>query len=456
MHLQMLRTSRIRLVSTTVSLVLLSAVCFAQTNDDTGALNVEEKSGAVRYRSQSPWLEPSLGQQIRLPAVISTGADGAIKLSQDNTVVAIAANTALEFFPGTESGKPIQRVVQSQGSAFYDIQTRESSRMRVETPYLVAVIKGTQFNVTNDIDSSTISLFEGQLQIEAPDIGDVVDLQAGQIARRHKNDSRITVISMENGEPIARNSSAAATSGEQDQGDGNADGGTTVSTGAGDTADVGIQVDVNGSDGGGMGVGEVAVSLPVVDAVIGTDLSAGTGKIDLGLDGNVSLRDTSIDLGLDTSISAGDVGAGLDAGLGVGDNSIDAGLDAGVDPGSGEIDLGLDTGVDVSDTSLDLGLDASANLGSGEVDLGLDSGIDTGSTPVDLDLGSAVDLGAGTIDVDLDVSVVDVDLDLDLGIDTGDTLDLGLDELVDDTETITTPIEDITDNLPDLGGLLGL
>ena len=37
-------------------------------------------------------------------------------------------------------------------------------KLRVETPYLVAVIKGTQFNVAVTGDTSTISLHEGVLE----------------------------------------------------------------------------------------------------------------------------------------------------------------------------------------------------------------------------------------------------------------------------------------------------
>jgi len=62
--------------------------------------------------------------------------------------------------------------------------------------------------------------------------------------------------------------------------------------------------------------------------------------------------------------------------------------------------------------------------------------------------------------VDLGTSVVDLDLGLGFDVDTGDLLDLGLGELIDepidDTDSITTPLDDLTDTLPDLGGLIGL
>ena len=177
---------------------------------------VEETAGAVKIKFGNRWQSPSSGMTVSLPATVSTGADGSIRIRQAATVISVASNTAIELLEGTEPGSPLQRVVQNQGSAFYDIAPRESSRLRVETPYLVAVIKGTEFNVTVAAETSTVALFEGRLQVEAPDVGDVVDLHQGQIAKRHKDDPRITVLSMQDGEPVGR-------------GDGAPPGGQTVS-----------------------------------------------------------------------------------------------------------------------------------------------------------------------------------------------------------------------------------
>ncbi|HVJ29627.1 MAG TPA: FecR domain-containing protein, partial [Gammaproteobacteria bacterium] len=69
-------------------------------------------------------------------------------------------------------------MVQRRGNVFYDVAPRDLGKLRVETPLLVAVIKGTQFNVAVQPDSTTISLFEGRLEIRTPDNNDVVQLNA--------------------------------------------------------------------------------------------------------------------------------------------------------------------------------------------------------------------------------------------------------------------------------------
>lgn len=160
------------------TLILITAMR-ADAADAPDNLIVEETTGAVKIKLRNQWQSPDVGMAVSLPGTVSTGADGSIKLRQDATIISVASNTAIELFEGPGSGATLQRVVQNQGSAFYDIAPRESNKLRVETPYLVAVIKGTQFNVTVAAETSTVALFEGRLQIEAPEVGDVVDLREG-------------------------------------------------------------------------------------------------------------------------------------------------------------------------------------------------------------------------------------------------------------------------------------
>ena len=86
--------------------------------------------------------------------------------------------------------------MQRRGNVFYDVAHREVGTLRVETPFLVAVIKGTQFNVAAQDDGTTISLFQGRLDIRTPDGGNSVIINAGQIASRSSAGEAIRVIGM--------------------------------------------------------------------------------------------------------------------------------------------------------------------------------------------------------------------------------------------------------------------
>jgi hypothetical protein len=466
------------------ALLFLSSVAIAASEIPAGYLRVEAVSGAVKLRAHDKWQSPRVGMDFGLPAVVSTGDGGSIKLRQGETLVSVASNTALEFYSGPEVGSLLQRVVQNQGSAFYDVAPRESNKLRVETPYLVAVIKGTEFDVTIAAETTSISLFEGRLQIEAPDIGDIVQLFEGQIAKRHKNDSRITVLSMDDGQPqvrIDRRSAASDGSG----GDGRTTSALPDSTGIVD-ADTGVRVGPGEieADGG------IRVSVPGTGVEADVDAGINAGKVELGGTASAELPGTSVDLGLTTSVDlgAGTLDAGVDTGLDLGGSTTTLGLDTGIDLGSGDIGVGLESSLDLGGTDTGLGLDAGVDLGTGDIGVGLESSLELGGTDTGLGLDAGIDLGSGDIGVGLESGLelggidtglgldagVDLgtgDLSLDLGADTGiveldlglggevdaDLLDLEIGGLLDEpgTETLI-PIDEVEDLVPDLGGLPGL
>ena len=125
---------------------------------------------------------------------LRTGKDGSADLRQGETTIAVGPETQLDFPAAAVSGGPIDRVSQPIGNAYYKVGPQGGDRLRVETPYLVAVIKGTQFNVAVTADSSTISLHEGRLEILATEENiAAIELNAGEDRRpqeRRKDDSR--------------------------------------------------------------------------------------------------------------------------------------------------------------------------------------------------------------------------------------------------------------------------
>ena len=455
------RYSRLVLCCT---LLVLSCAASAQARGpgDVDNLTVVESAGAVKIKLENRWQTPQSGMAVSLPATVSTGADGSIRIKQNATIITIAANTAIEFLEGTEPGLPLQRVIQNQGSAFYDIAPRESSKLRVETPYLVAVIKGTQFNVTVAAETSTVALFEGRLQIEAPDVGDVVDLHEGQIAKRRKGAPAITVLNMQTGEPVARSNEIPPGGQGQPGSAGNdisfdEEGGSAMIDGdvplhGDDVQDGGapdtalVADDGAGPDQGGvksdidsvlsLSPEELAPGLPLIDSSVDLGVEAAVnlvgGGIDVGLDAEVDLGDAHVDLDVDSGLdlNEGTIDLAIDGGIGVGDAVVDVGIDAGVDLGAGDIDLGVESGVDLGGVVADVGIDAGLDIGAGTgdlgVDLGVDGGLDLGGDPVaDVGVDAGIDLDAGDIDAGLDAAIDLGDSTVEAGLDAGIELDDG-------------------------------
>ena len=114
------------------------------------------------------------------PFAVHTGTDATITIAQGDTEITVKPNSEL-FVPAPKSaGSRMDTIRQERGNAMYDVETQPGSEVRIETPFLVSVIKGTQFNVFVDDAQASVSLFEGQLEIQRG--SQVDDLLAGEIA----------------------------------------------------------------------------------------------------------------------------------------------------------------------------------------------------------------------------------------------------------------------------------
>ena len=182
------------ILALTLCALLMSSVALAVDSGDILVVSLKGEvfvtmSGAKRPMRAGSVLEP--------PATLRTGRDGAVELRQGATTLSVGPETVLEFPALEKRGAPIDRIVQPSGNVFYNIGKREGRKLRIETPFLVGVVKGTQFNVAAQDETTTISLFEGLLEVHAADESGVVDLRAGEIASRQREDKGVNVLKMD-------------------------------------------------------------------------------------------------------------------------------------------------------------------------------------------------------------------------------------------------------------------
>jgi hypothetical protein len=441
MEMSAMRTLRATTTITIASIIgcalstspLVHAASPAQRNIDDNRIVVTDVAGTVTVSSLGVPSRVHVDSTLALPSRIVTGSDGSLGLRQAHTSISIAPDSEIAIPQEAADGNLIARLVQYRGNAFYDVAPREVSKLRVETPFLVAVIKGTQFNVAVQQDSTTISLFEGRLEIRTPDDSEVIQLNAGEIAIRSRNDGAIRVIGM-NDDRLAAPRAATEPI-------------------AGDDAGLAAMVDVDASSADTRFDANVDLGAPNAGLTLAAGADLGVGSVDLGLDAGADLGMGSADLALDAGadLGAGSVDLGLDVGADLGAGSVDLGLDVGADLGAGSLDLGLDTGVDLDAGTLDVGLDTGVDLGGATADLGLDTTLDVGGGSLDVGLDAGLDLGAGGTDIGIDVGL---DQGLDVDVTVGDTgLDVGIDLGGDE------PVIDVLPSPPEggggLGGLLG-
>jgi hypothetical protein len=439
---------------------LLAAPAFAL---DTGDIIVESMKGEVRITMNGAESRVRAGGVLELPATIETGRDGAIELRQGATTVSVGPETRLEFPALEKRGGPVDRIVQPRGNAFYDIGKRAGRRLRIETPYLVGVVKGTQFNVASQPDATTISLFEGALEIQASDGSSTIDLRAGEIASRKRGGTAISVIKMEGDKmPAPRapaapagggggaapgvSSPAPATSADSvlvDRGvsAGPAPGGETqaVGTAPEGAGSVTAAVELRGNDSG------VNVTSSIETNAVTTGAAVNLGNaLAADVDAGASAAAGVINAGVSAGIDAGPADAGVSANVNLGAAASDAGADVAVgagalttdvtaainvNPGAGAIDVGASAGLDAGAIGTDAGAAANVNLGAGAVDLGANVAVDAGPLNVDTGAAAAVD-AAGNVATNVDVSV-DAGSGNVAGVDTGAAASLDLGSSVD-------------------------
>ena len=400
---------------------------------DSGDIVVVSSKGEVHITVSGVERKVRAGGVLELPASVRTGRDGNLELKQGATTVSVGPETLLDFPALEKRGAPIDRIVQPRGNVFYDIGKREGRKLRVETPYLVGVIKGTQFNVAAHESSTTISLFEGLLEVRAADDSDVVDLKAGEIASYKRGDKSIGILKMDAGK-APTNTRPATSNNSMNSVAPNPDAPRITPANDEDTTvagrdpinvrtDVEVNADVRPESQIGTGV---AANLNVADAV---DAAASAG---------VSVSPSGADVVTSVGVDAGPV-------------TTDLGTSTSVDLGAGVVDVAANTSVDAGAIATNVTTDAAIDLSAGTVDTGVVVGVSAPQVDVVVGVDASVDAAAGTINAGLDVGSTSIDVGVDVSA-TVDTVESVTESV---TETVTETVTDtVTDTVVNTGGLL--
>ncbi len=102
---------------------------------------------------------------------IRTGRNGRVLLTRGEERIVISPNAEIGIPTESKDGYPTT-IAQRAGSILLDVEKRNVQHFEVETPYLAAVVKGTQFRVTVDRKGAHVEVTRGQVQ--------VADFKSGQ------------------------------------------------------------------------------------------------------------------------------------------------------------------------------------------------------------------------------------------------------------------------------------
>lgn len=104
---------------------------------------------------------------------IRTGQTGRVLLKRGEETILISPNSAIGIPTERKSGLATT-LIQQAGSILLEVEKRNVKHFSVETPYLAAVVKGTQFRVTVNNGDSRVDVLRGQVEVQ--------DFKSGQYA----------------------------------------------------------------------------------------------------------------------------------------------------------------------------------------------------------------------------------------------------------------------------------
>lgn len=148
----------------------------------SNALAADNGIWSVRKASGEVWMTASGVQQASLKPdevlkpgdTIRTGRNGRVLLVRGEETILIAPNSVVGL-PAERKDGLATTIVQQAGSILLEVEKKNVRHFEVETPYLAAVVKGTQFRVTVNARSTSVDVIKGQVQ--------VADFRSGQIAQ---------------------------------------------------------------------------------------------------------------------------------------------------------------------------------------------------------------------------------------------------------------------------------
>ncbi|MCP3476970.1 FecR family protein [Bradyrhizobium sp. CCGUVB1N3] len=149
---------------------------------DGGVWSVSKASGDV-------WIATDGAQQVSLKQeetlkpgdTIRTGRNGRVLLVRGEETILISPNSVVGL-PTEQKDGLSTTIVQQAGSILLEVEKRNVKHFEVETPYLAAVVKGTQFSVTVNADSTKVGVVRGQVEVSDFRTGQIAQVMPGQAA----------------------------------------------------------------------------------------------------------------------------------------------------------------------------------------------------------------------------------------------------------------------------------
>src|SRR5215467_11159620 len=149
---------------------------------DDGIWSVSKSSGEV-------WITATGAQPASLKQEDSLKPGDTIRTGRNGRVLLVRGEETILIAPNSEIGVPSEKkdglsttIQQRAGSILLEVEKRNVRHFEVETPYLAAVVKGTQFSVTVNANSTSVNVKRGQVEVSDFRSGQIAQVMPGQVA----------------------------------------------------------------------------------------------------------------------------------------------------------------------------------------------------------------------------------------------------------------------------------
>lgn len=136
--------------------------------------------GPVHIVIDGEWVPIGRGDTVYSGTIVRTGPSGTVEFRHGDNKVALSPDTQVKFIDWTDRGQTW--VQQWFGEVDVDVEVRDVSHFAVQTPMMVAVVKGTRFTVKSTETESSVNVIRGAVAVEDVSRGHHVELGAGQSA----------------------------------------------------------------------------------------------------------------------------------------------------------------------------------------------------------------------------------------------------------------------------------
>lgn len=168
----------------------MAAYSFTAAAAESDSQPAAQQSWHVSRFSGDVWLvapgaqQASLSQEAALNPgdTIRTGPNGRVLLTRGAESMMVAPNSVVGLPAEAKDGLSTT-IAQQAGSILLDVEKRNVQHFAVETPYLAAVVKGTQFRVTVTATGANVEVSRGQVEVADFKSGQIAQVLPGQTAK---------------------------------------------------------------------------------------------------------------------------------------------------------------------------------------------------------------------------------------------------------------------------------